>query len=289
MASSMTAFTSIEDTCLQGTFSWEIKTVNHRYLELHFNLPEALQILAPVLRQKVTASLSRGKVTCTLKLFPSESSVRLQVNNALLKELNRSLNVVSEAIPCLQPASAMEILQWPGLLKQDTINYPDAYRNLLSVFDTALENIISARKQEGSGLQHIILQRMDAINDNLACLRKYIPETIAAQKQKIAARFQQLSLELDSVRLEHEVVLLLQKIDITEEIDRLSLHVSEVKRIFNDKNQKATGRRLDFLMQELNREANTITAKSVNISAIQAAVDIKVMVEQAREQIQNIE
>lgn len=287
MTASMTAFAHVEKSDEQGTFTWEIRTVNQRYLEPHFRLPENYKALEPMLREKIRAELHRGKVECTLQLCTDTNTSTLQINPSMLEQLQQALQQIEKTLPAVSKASAADILQWPGVIEKTENNSENRYPALFKAFDSALSQIKETRYREGEKLHTFILQRIQSIKESVTMLRQHIPEIIENQQHKIKERCQQLKVDVDPARLEQELVLLLQKTDISEELDRIAAHLSEVKRVLNT--QGAIGRRLDFLMQELNREANTIGSKSINAVTTQAAVNIKVMIEQGREQVQNIE
>lgn len=288
MTCSMTAFSRSQILLDQGTLVWELKSVNHRYLDTQFRLPETMRDLEPLLRDKLRKNLARGKVECSLKFdrnLATESTLTL--NEPLAKQLIAAAEQVAALSTQLGTVPATDILNWPGVLTLREENSENLQQTLLAHFDQTLEQFCQTREREGEELAKLILQRLTAISAEVKKIRTWVPEIIAAQRAKIIARFEAYSIEPDSERLEQELVYLAQKTDVDEELDRIDTHVTEVKRTL--KNEKSAGRRLDFLMQELNREANTLASKSVNSECTQSAVELKVLIEQMREQIQNIE
>lgn len=288
MTASMTAFARQEQATQWGAIAWEIRSVNHRYLETQFRLPENLRDLEPLLREKLRKAFSRGKLEISLNFRPdAEQSQNFCVNTELVKQLGQALQQVQNTLGQGGSPEPLELLKWPGVLQTAEVDYPQVKTIALTLFDTALEQLAAMRAQEGLALEAIILQRMHRIDEITREMRDHMPAIMAQQKQKLQRRIDEAKTELEPGRLEQEVVLLLQKADVDEELDRLQTHVSEVARTFKQK--AAIGRRLDFLMQELNREANTLSSKAVDTDVTQTAVELKVLIEQMREQIQNIE
>ncbi|HEY9136156.1 MAG TPA: YicC/YloC family endoribonuclease [Pseudomonadales bacterium] len=288
MTSSMTAFSRSQVLLDQGILIWELKSVNNRYLDIQFRLPETMRNLEPLLRDRLRQHLARGKVECSLKFdrnLATESTLAL--NEALAKQLISAAEHIAAlgAQPGTLPAT--DILAWPGVLTLREDHSENLQQTLLASFDQTLEQFCQAREREGGELAKLILQRLTAISAEVKKIRAWVPEIIAAQRAKIIARFEACSITLDTERLEQELVYLAQKTDVDEELDRIDTHVTEVKRTLET--EKSAGRRLDFLMQELNREANTLASKSVSSECTQSAVELKVLIEQMREQIQNIE
>lgn len=288
MITSMTAFARKEIQTDWGVLIWEIRSVNHRYLEMHFRLPENFRDLEPVLREEVRKKLARGKVESSLYYRSSQKdSENLRLNTDLLDKLSGTLREVEQHNMNTQPVSALELLQWPGILQSEEVEYDQIKKAAVNLYHEALQQLADMRAQEGSELAKLITQRLNKIARVTSEVREAIPQILQIQKEKLLARFEEIKLELDASRIEQETVLLLQKYDVDEEMDRLETHVKEVKRTLKKKG--AVGRRLDFLMQELNREANTLSSKAIDTEVTQAAVELKVLIEQMREQIQNIE
>jgi uncharacterized protein (TIGR00255 family) len=287
MVFSMTAFARAGSECPQGRFTWEIRSVNSRYLELHFRLPDAFRDLEPALRERLKKSLSRGKVECALRFQPLQGENKLSVNHELVHELNRAADEVHAIIGPGNAMNVLEVLAWPGVISSAETDGKALQQAALQAFDDCLRSSCDARAREGEELAALIRQRLEKMQQIVASVAAAMPQALAAQRQQLADKIAELNITLDSSRLETEMVLLAQKADVAEELDRLNTHIQEVGRILSQ--DEPIGRRLDFMMQELNREANTLSSKSLTTSITQAAVDLKVLIEQMREQVQNIE
>jgi uncharacterized protein (TIGR00255 family) len=283
----MTAFARNEQATAHGTLSWELRSVNHRYLEPHLRLPEAFRDLEGAVREALRQGLSRGKVECTLRFAEESAGKPLQVDADRARQLIAAAEQVAALIRQPAPLNPLEVLAWPGVLVADSADPQALNAAALKLFDQALSELKAGRAREGAELAKLLNERLDSILEEVAALRELVPQMLAGQRQKIETRFAEMQAELDPQRLEQELVLLAQKSDVAEELDRLSTHVSEVRRVL--KAGGAAGRRLDFLMQELNREANTLGSKAFDPRSTQAAVNLKVLIEQMREQVQNIE
>lgn len=284
---SMTAFARVEQASAQGTLSWEIRSVNHRYLEPHLRLPEAFRDLEGSVREALRNGLSRGKVECTLRLAEDNTGKALQIDRERAAQLVAAAESIAGLISQPAPLNPLEVLAWPGVLVADAADPQAQNTAALSLFKQALEELRSGRAREGAELARLLNERLEQMLEEIATLRELVPQMLASQRQKVLDRCQDMQVELDPQRLEQEMVLLAQKSDVAEELDRLATHVSEVKRVLASNG--AAGRRLDFLMQELNREANTLGSKAFDPRSTQAAVTLKVLIEQMREQVQNIE
>ena len=287
MVHSMTAFARVERAGTQGTLIWELRSVNHRYLEPHLRLPEAFRDLEGAVRESLRQGISRGKVECTLRFTEENASKSLQVDQERARQLVEAAETVASLIKNPAPLNPLAVLSWPGVLVADAADPQALNQEALSLFEDALAELKNGRNREGAELARLINERLDNMSQEVATLRTLVPQMLAAQRQKILDRFTDMKAELDPQRLEQEMVLLAQKSDVAEELDRLSTHVTEVRRVL--KSGGAAGRRLDFLMQELNREANTLGSKAFDPRSTQAAVNLKVLIEQMREQVQNIE
>ncbi|WP_271272429.1 YicC/YloC family endoribonuclease [Aliamphritea hakodatensis] len=287
MTRSMTAFARQEVQHSWGSLTWEVRSVNHRYLEPHLRLPESLRDLEGPLREQLRKNLSRGKVECTLRFVPEAQSQTLTVNQDFAGELVAAAQQVASIIPNAQTLDPLEVLRWPGVLQDTKLDMDAVKKAGLELFSKALAELIDNRGREGAELANLIDQRLDAITDIVTDVRAKLPGILTKQRENLQARLDELQAELDPTRLEQEMVILAQKADVDEEMDRLNTHVQEVKRVLKQKGP--IGRRLDFLMQELNREANTLSSKSIVSDTTQSAVELKVLIEQMREQIQNIE
>ena len=287
MVHSMTAFARVEGAGANGTLSWELRSVNHRYLEPHLRLPEAFRDLEGAVREGLRQGLSRGKVECTLRFNEESGGKSLQVDSTRASQLISAAEQVAALIQQPAPLNPLEVLAWPGVLVADAADPQALNAAALALFEQALAELKNGRGREGAELAKLLNERLDSIQEEVAALRVLVPEMLSNQRQKIETRFAEMQAELDPERLEQELVLLAQKSDVAEELDRLNTHVSEVRRVL--KAGGAAGRRLDFLMQELNREANTLGSKAFDPRSTQAAVNLKVLIEQMREQVQNIE
>lgn len=287
MAHSMTAFARVERASAQGTLSWELRSVNHRYLEPHLRLPDAFRELESAVREALRAGLSRGKVECTLRLNEETLTHAPQLNKDRARELIQAAEAVAALMAQPAPIDPLHVLAWPGVLASQPMDTQALQASALALFSEGLEEMKAGRAREGAELARLINDRLDAMAQDITALREQVPHMLATQRQKILDRFAEMRAELDPARLEQEMVLLAQKSDVAEELDRLSTHVQEVRRVLASPG--ASGRRLDFLMQELNREANTLGSKAFDPRSTQAAVNLKVLIEQMREQVQNIE
>ena len=290
MTSSMTAFARVQVQEDWGSLVWEIRSVNHRYLEPHFRLPEQMREVEPGLREILRKQLSRGKIECGLRYQLAESEQELNLNPSVLEKLKSALSEVNSLLSgdvIVSPVNPLEVLQWPGVQATEETDIAVVHKAALKAFGDAINELKNMRQREGMELEKFINARLDGIVEEVSNLRQVLPEILDAQRQKILDRLEEAKAELNPERLEQEMIILAQKMDVDEELDRLEAHVSEVKRTLSGKG--AIGRRLDFLMQELNREANTLSSKSINAGLTQTAVNLKVLIEQMREQIQNIE
>lgn len=287
MIHSMTAFARAEQAGTHGTLSWELRSVNHRYLEPHLRLPESFRDLEGAVREALRNGLSRGKVECTLRFSDDSTGKALQVDLERAAQLIAAAESVANLIKQPAALNPLEVLGWPGVLVADAADPQALNQNALTLFSQALNELKKGREREGAELAKLLNERLDSILEQVVTLRELVPKMLAAQRQKILDRCADMQAELDPQRLEQELVILAQKSDVAEELDRLSTHVSEVRRVLKSGGQ--AGRRLDFLMQELNREANTLGSKAFDTRSTQAAVNLKVLIEQMREQVQNIE
>ncbi|MDF3932467.1 YicC/YloC family endoribonuclease [Pseudomonas citronellolis] len=287
MVHSMTAFARVERAGTNGSLSWELRSVNHRYLEPNLRLPETFRDLEGPVREALRQGLSRGKVEITLRFNEDNAGKPLQVDRERAAQLVAAAEGVAALIKQPAPIDPLAVLSWPGVLVGDAADPQALNAEAMAAFTQALDELKAGRAREGAELARIIDERLGSMQEEVANLRELVPQMLGNQRQKILDRFAELKLEADSQRLEQEMVLLAQKSDVAEELDRLSTHVAEVRRVL--KAGGAAGRRLDFLMQELNREANTLGSKAFDPRSTQAAVNLKVLIEQMREQVQNIE
>lgn len=287
MIRSMTAFASAESVTEFGVLGIELRSVNHRFLEVSPRLPDELRGFEPQLRERVNARLSRGKVDVTLRLRAANAgAAAINPDEALLDRLAETAQSLSARFPAVR-VDFTSLLNWPGVLR-DTA--PDAERlreAAAALVERALDEFVATREREGARLAGFMRERLDGIAAIVADVREHLPDVRAALRARLDARLAEIRQPLDPGRLEQEVVLQLQRLDVDEELDRLSTHLVEARRVLGLK--EAVGRRLDFLMQEFNREANTLGSKSVDARSTNAAVELKVLIEQMREQVQNIE
>ena len=289
MIRSMTGFARRERTGPWGTLACEIRSVNHRYLELSLRLPEDLRSLEGDARQLVSGALRRGKVDVGLYLRgqPAQTGA-LELNQPLLEQLARAArDVAGLADTSLTAASPLDLLRWPGVIREPERDLQPVQAAALALLQEAVDELNQARAREGARLREMLLSRCQAVQQTVEQLRARLPEIAARIRERVGERVAQLGGSVDPSRLEQELVLLAYKMDFAEELDRLGSHVSEMLGILDAK--EPAGRRLDFLMQEFNREANTLSSKSQDADTTRAAVDMKVLIEQMREQIQNIE
>jgi uncharacterized protein (TIGR00255 family) len=283
----MTAFSRFEVKGDWGNAVWEIRSVNQRFLETYFRLPEQFRSIEPVLRERFRKQLNRGKVECSLRFNANASEKNnLSLNKGLAEQLLQHAGWINEQTLNSQ-LNPLEIMRWPGVMEAEEADMTTIQKEILVGFEQALIDFIDARASEGENLKVLIEQRLEGIVEQSEKVKAFMPEVIAWQRKRIIDKFTDAKIELDSGRVEQELVLLAQKMDVDEEIDRLFSHVKETKSIL--KKGGAQGRRLDFMMQEFNREANTLGSKSINADITNAAVELKVLIEQMREQIANIE
>ncbi len=283
---SMTAFASAERSGPDGTLACEVRAVNHRFLEVGVRLPDELRALEPALRERIAARTSRGKVDLTLRLRAPEGGDALQLDPRMLDQLAGMAKELDGRFPQLR-TSLTELLQFPGVLGGRGNDAQALQAAALALLDEALDQFVAAREREGAKLAQVIGERVDAIERIAAEVRTLMPVIGAGQRLKLETRLAELPHPVDPGRLEQELVLWLQKLDVDEELDRLDSHVAEIRRVLRQRDP--VGRRLDFLLQEFNREANTLGSKSVDARTSAAAVELKVLIDQVREQVQNIE
>ncbi len=288
MTQSMTAFatTTVEENNLR--FSWELRTVNQRFLDISVRLPTNLRSLETKVRQQTSQFLKRGKVECTLTIQESSQDQQsIQLNIELINQIIAATKQITSLQPSVEPANVLDILSWPGVQQHQNFSSETLEQSILNALKTTLKQLIAMRQREGEQLSTLINDKCNSIKQQTELARKRIPDILQETRKRIIERIQTLELEPEPGRLEQELVYLAQKMDITEELERLDAHIIEVQNSLQQTDP--VGRRLDFLMQELNREANTIGSKSADISISQASVEIKVLIEQMREQVQNLE
>ncbi|MEX4490284.1 YicC family protein [Haemophilus influenzae] len=287
MIYSMTAFARLEVKKDWGDAVWEIRSVNQRYLENFFRLPEQFRGLENTLREKLRQSLTRGKIECSLRIeTKKQTNAELNLNKELANQVIQSLQWIKTQAGEGE-INLTDVLRYPGVVEAQEQDLDAISQDLLTAFDDLLTDFIAMRGREGEKLNDIIQQRLDAIAVEADKVRSQMPAVLQWQRERLLQRFEDAQLNLDPQRVEQEMILLAQRVDVAEELDRLQMHVKETSNIL--KKGGAVGRKLDFMMQELNRESNTLASKSINADITASAVELKVLIEQMREQIQNLE
>ena len=288
MLHSMTGFARESAETALGTLTWEIRAVNHRYLDVQFKLPDDLRPKEQAFRQQTSDVLGRGKIECALYFRRgTDQSTELQIDTALVELLGHRISDVSAKLPATAAVNPVEILRWPGVMQQPEVDVEPLFKEATELLSLALQAANGMRRSEGERIGEMLATRCSDIENIAATVRQRMPEVLAAARTKQLERIEKLDVEADPGRLEVELALIAQKLDVDEELDRLDSHLVEIRDALAD--EKPVGRRLDFLMQELNREANTLGSKSGDAQTSRAAVDLKVLIEQMREQIQNVE
>lgn len=288
MPISMTGFARKQIQASWGNLSCELRSVNHRYLELNFRLPDQLRDLEMFLRDQLRKNLERGKIDISFRLQLEASSVdTLKINHAVLDQLIGATETIAEKFGKSNSLNSLQVLQWPGVLEQAQTDETVIQQAASKLLEDALQALQAMRQREGIELAEYIRTRLTMMTQEAEKIGQALPLLLQKQRQRLQDKFAEFKLELDPERLEQEMLILFQKADISEELDRLKTHIAEVDRVL--KSSTSIGRRLDFLMQELNREVNTIGSKSVGMEITQSVVDLKVAIEQMREQVQNIE
>ncbi len=288
MLHSMTGFAreSVESDI--GTLMWQIRAVNHRYLDVQFKLPEDLRPREQAFRQQASAALGRGKVECALYFRRAvHQDSELQIDTQLVELIGHRISELTSKLPNVAAVNPIEILRWPGVVIQNDLDAEPLFERSGALFEDALAAINKMRTAEGERIAEMLESRCSEIGTIAGSVRKRMPEVLDAARKRQKERVEKLDVEADPERLEVELALIAQKIDVDEELDRLDSHLVEIRKAL--KSTKPVGRRLDFLMQELNREANTLGSKSADAATTKAAVDLKVLIEQMREQVQNVE
>ena len=288
MIYSMTAYARKEVKGDWGSAVWEIRSVNQRYLETYFRLPEQFRGLEPVLRERFRQRLARGKVECSLRFEANQAAQSdLIINEALAEQVIKAANQIMHMTGELSRINPFQVMQWQGVMETPEQDMDMINKALLEAFDEAVTEFIEARGREGANMKELIEQRLTAISEEVVKVRARMPEILEWQRERLTTKFEEAKVEMDPTRIEQEMILLAQKSDVAEELDRLDSHVKEARNIL--KKGGACGRRLDFMMQEFNRESNTLASKSISTDITASGVELKVLIEQMREQIQNIE
>lgn len=288
MLQSMTGFAREAAESSFGTLTCELRTVNHRYLDVQFRLPDELRPREVEFRQQIAAAIKRGKVECSLHLRRAlHENEELKLNHELVRQLSARVKELSELLPETRPLDPVDMLRWPGVIQEPDIDTEPLFATAADLLATTLSALNEMRSNEGGRIAEMLKTRCAEILDIAAGIKQRMPEVLGAVRAKQQERIDNLNIDADPARLETELALIAQKLDIDEELDRLVSHVSEIRTVL--KKSEPVGRRLDFMMQELNREANTLGSKSADTKTTRAAVDLKVLIEQMREQIQNVE
>ncbi|MGB4812877.1 MAG: YicC/YloC family endoribonuclease [Methylophilaceae bacterium] len=288
MTNSMTGFAALEQALENATLLLEIRAVNSRYLDLHFKLDDHTRAFETSIREQITAQLNRGKVECKVSLvLHPQANQNLQLNAVLLQQLQQMQAQVQAHFPQSQTLSVADILRWPNVVASEVLNVEALTDAVKKLVQQGLQDLNASRQREGEKLKAIILDRVSQMELIATKVKPLLPALAKAYQTKLETKLQENIKTIDQERIAQELVLFAQRIDVDEELSRLTAHISEVKRILNS--SAPAGKRLDFLMQELNREANTLGAKSVSVETTQVSMELKVLIEQMREQIQNIE
>ncbi|MHB8455767.1 MAG: YicC/YloC family endoribonuclease [Acidiferrobacterales bacterium] len=292
MALSMTSYARCEQDTQWGKLVSELRSVNHRYLEVALRLPEELRAMEPQMRELLGKRLGRGKVDCILRLQAQENAPpEFAPDDALVGRLiavgRKFERIAAENSTSVQPLRVIDILCWPGALRNAGPDSEALGSESLKLLERTVIEMIATRRREGEHLADVMRQRLDAMEGIVQAVRGWLPEVLQNFRERLTTRLADLRSEVDASRIEQEIVLFAQRIDVDEELDRLTVHLTEVRRVLGQEGQ--IGRRLDFLMQEFNREANTLGSKAADVRLTNAAVDLKVLIEQMREQVQNIE
>ncbi len=288
MIRSMTAFARRESRDEQGELTWEVRSVNHRYLEAYVRLPEELRAVEQAVRDRVKERLGRGKLDCALRYRPGSAATgTIRINEALVKQLLDAAGAMMKHLHSSPLPTIMDIMRWPGVLEAEEQDFTPVQQAAVTAFDAVLDDLIETREREGQRLAELIRERIILMRAQVSRARELMPEVVQAVRERLKARLVEVSEDLDNERLEQEMALLAQRLDVDEEMDRLGTHLDEVERVLDT--DEPVGRRLDFLMQELNREANTLGSKSADSETTAISVEMKVLIEQMREQVQNLE
>ncbi|MEJ0037224.1 MAG: YicC/YloC family endoribonuclease [Gammaproteobacteria bacterium] len=284
----MTGFARREASGPWGTLVCELRSVNHRFLECSFRLPDEVRATEPEFRQVATRELRRGKVDCSVSFRATQGAeVALDVDAQALERVLSKVRELAAALPGNHTVNLMDVLRWPGVVREDNTGSDEVVAAARGLFMETVADLVAARGREGVRLRELIDQRCTNLEGLVAQVRTRLPEVQARVRERLNERIADLKAQVDQDRLEQELALLLQRLDVDEELDRLAGHIEEIRRIVGA--SEPAGRRLDFLMQELNREANTLSSKSQDLETTRAAVEMKVTIEQMREQVQNIE
>lgn len=287
MPRSMTAFARTTQDFEWGNVSCELRSVNHRFLEINFKMPETLRGIEFSLREALRKKLVRGKIDCIFQVTHKEHLSPIDINIELAENYIRAAENLASKITTPAPLSALEIMKWPGILKEPASTDMTLETSITDIFNVTCTKLVTCRQREGDELSNTLAKKLLDLQKQVTLVRKAIPDILTRQRKRLNDRLLEYKNELDNNRVEQEMVLIISRADVEEELDRLKTHVTEAKRVLST--DIPMGRRLDFLMQELNREANTLGSKSISEITTQASIELKVLIEQIREQIQNIE
>jgi len=288
MPFSMTSFARVEFDAECGRGAWELRAVNHRYAEIFVRLPDDFRAYESAVRERIAAVVKRGKLDCSLRFDASRAIFNvLHINERAASEVVRAARHIAGLLGGDTRIDPLEVLRWPGVTEVAAIDLDATAQTMLDALDDTLDQFLDGRRREGEKLKAVMLQRLDGVRVQLDVLAQRVPDIIAAVRERFATRVRDCAEGLDESRVEQECALLIQRLDVAEELDRLATHVDEVARVLDQ--DEPVGRRLDFLMQELNREANTLGSKSAHVDTTGAAINLKVLIEQMREQVQNLE
>lgn len=287
MIRSMTAFARQEREGDWGVLTWELRSVNHRYLEVGLRLPDELRSLETAVRERAARKLGRGKLDCTLRYKPAQRRAALALDAQAVEQVLTACEQIRGRLWDAAAINPLDLLRWPGVMQEEATDPAPLTEAALALFDAALNELVATREREGAQIDEILRTRLDAMEPLVASARARLPEVLARIRDKLHQRIAELTANPDPDRLEQELAFLAQKMDVDEEMDRLTGHIAEARRVL--KLDEPVGRRLDFLMQEFNREANTLGSKSADSETTKVSVELKVLIEQMREQVQNVE
>ena len=287
MPRSMTAYARITEDKSWGSITCELRSVNHRFLEVGFRMPDVLRESETILRDMTRKKLTRGKIDCSLQIAFNHSDAVSTLDQEVAQSHIEIAQAIASKLSDAAPISAVDIMKLPGVIKDASIEAKQINKAGQQAFDLALDQMLDGREREGAKLAEMVEQRLVGIESQIAIVRENLPEILQQQRTRLHEKLNELKEQMDEQRLEQEMVIIANRADVDEELDRLEAHISEIRLALNSK--ESIGRRLDFLMQELNREANTLGSKSISSTTTQVSVELKVLIEQMREQIQNIE
>ena len=287
MPRSMTAFARNTVDFSWGSITCELRSVNHRFLEAGFRMPETLRQVEMSLREIARKKLTRGKVDISLQVALNNDDATVHIDRALAGRTIEIAQTLASELLNPAPISPLDIMRWPGVLTEQSVETENLHGAAIKTFTEAVDQLLEGRQREGEKLAEMIEERLCGIETQVAIVRENLPSILVHQRVRLNEKLENLRAQVDSDRLEQEMVIIANRADVDEELDRLAAHISEIRRVL--KSQESIGRRLDFLMQELNREANTLGSKSIAGVTTQASVELKVLIEQMREQIQNLE